>query len=143
MSRPSFRPRPVDIHRRLPIVRFSRELEDDDPTFSLRAAPPLPRYSAPEPAADSEVMRDHIVMIGLKTRCIVASRNGLNFGTCLVFHWLKHGGLVRAAPVLRRFCSEKISDCRHGSAAQVLCSIGPGQGASLRELLEACMLASS
>nr|TKW09821.1 hypothetical protein SEVIR_6G126400v2 [Setaria viridis] len=54
MSRPSFRPRPVDIHRRLPIVRFARELEDDDPTFALRAAPPLLRYSAPEPAADGE-----------------------------------------------------------------------------------------
>ncbi|CAL5011782.1 unnamed protein product [Urochloa decumbens] len=54
MSRPSFRPRPVDIHRRLPIVRFARELEDDDPTFSLRPAPPLLRHSAPEPAADGE-----------------------------------------------------------------------------------------
>ncbi|OEL13096.1 hypothetical protein BAE44_0025885 [Dichanthelium oligosanthes] len=54
MSRPSFRPRPVDIHRRLPIVRFAREFEDDDPTFTLRAAPPLLRHSAPEPAADGE-----------------------------------------------------------------------------------------
>nr|CAB3482722.1 unnamed protein product [Digitaria exilis] len=54
MSRPSFRPRPVDIHRRLPIVRFAREFEDDDPTFVLRAAPPLLWHSAPEPAADSE-----------------------------------------------------------------------------------------
>ncbi|CAO2188926.1 unnamed protein product, partial [Urochloa humidicola] len=54
MSRPSFRPRPVDIHRRLPIVRFARDLEDDDPTFALRPAPPLLRHSAPEPAADGE-----------------------------------------------------------------------------------------
>ncbi|CAO2163646.1 unnamed protein product [Urochloa humidicola] len=54
MSRPSFRPRPVDIHRRLPIVRFARDLEDDDPTFVLRPAPPLLRHSAPEPAADGE-----------------------------------------------------------------------------------------
>ncbi|XP_062192557.1 uncharacterized protein LOC133896059 [Phragmites australis] len=54
MSRSSFRPRPVDIHKRLPIVKSSREFEDDDPTFTLRAAPPLFRHSAPEPAADGE-----------------------------------------------------------------------------------------
>ncbi|KAL6646497.1 hypothetical protein ACP70R_018105 [Stipagrostis hirtigluma subsp. patula] len=55
MSRPSFRPRPVDIHRRLPIVRSARELEDDDPTFALRAPPPLFRHSAPEPPANDVV----------------------------------------------------------------------------------------
>ncbi|TVU06543.1 hypothetical protein EJB05_49764 [Eragrostis curvula] len=54
MTRPSFRPRPVDINRRLPIVRSTREFVDDDPTFALRPAPPLLRHSVPEPAADGE-----------------------------------------------------------------------------------------
>jgi enhancer of polycomb-like protein len=55
MARPSFRPRPVDINRRLPIVRSVREFVDDDPTFALRTAPPLLRHSAPEPSVNGEV----------------------------------------------------------------------------------------
>ncbi|KAG8047151.1 hypothetical protein GUJ93_ZPchr0008g12067 [Zizania palustris] len=54
MSRPSFRPRPLDIHKKLPIIKSVRELEDDEPTLALRAAPPLLRHPAPEPVADSE-----------------------------------------------------------------------------------------
>lgn len=56
MSRLSFRPRPLDIHKKLPIVKSARELEDDETTLALRAAPPVLRHSQPEPAADGEVM---------------------------------------------------------------------------------------
>uniref|UniRef100_A0A0D9X6W6 Enhancer of polycomb-like protein n=1 Tax=Leersia perrieri TaxID=77586 RepID=A0A0D9X6W6_9ORYZ len=54
MSRLSFRPRPLDIHKKLPIVKSARELEDDEPTLALRAAAPLLRHSQPEPAPDGE-----------------------------------------------------------------------------------------
>jgi enhancer of polycomb-like protein len=54
MSRLSFRPRPLDIHKKLPIVKSARELEDDETTLALRAAPPVLRHSQPEPAADGE-----------------------------------------------------------------------------------------
>ncbi|KAL5230300.1 hypothetical protein ABZP36_029076 [Zizania latifolia] len=54
MSRPSFRPRPLDIHKKLPIIKSVRELEDDAPTLALWAAPPLPWHSAPESVADGE-----------------------------------------------------------------------------------------
>lgn len=54
MNRLSFRPRPLDIHKKLPIVKSAREFEDDETTLALRAAPPLPRHSVPELAADVE-----------------------------------------------------------------------------------------
>jgi enhancer of polycomb-like protein len=34
MSRPSFRPRPLDIHKKLPILKSVREFEDDDQGYA-------------------------------------------------------------------------------------------------------------
>lgn len=51
MSRLSFRPRPLDIHKKLPILKSAREFEDDDPTAAAVAvarAGVLLRQSAPE-----------------------------------------------------------------------------------------------
>lgn len=36
MSRLSFRPRPLDIHRKLPIVKSIKDFEDDDIPTSTR-----------------------------------------------------------------------------------------------------------
>lgn len=36
MSRLSFRPRPLDIHKKLPIVKSVKELEDDETPTSTR-----------------------------------------------------------------------------------------------------------
>lgn len=36
MSRLSFRPRPLDIHKKLPIVKSFKEFEDDEITTSTR-----------------------------------------------------------------------------------------------------------
>lgn len=38
MSRLSFRPRPLDIHKKLPILKSARDFEDDDPTVAAFAA---------------------------------------------------------------------------------------------------------
>lgn len=36
MSRPSFRPRPLDINKKLPIVKSVKDFEDDETTTSTR-----------------------------------------------------------------------------------------------------------
>lgn len=36
MSRLSFRPRPLDIHKKLPIVKSFKDFEDDDTPSSTR-----------------------------------------------------------------------------------------------------------
>ncbi|MFS8020877.1 putative enhancer of polycomb protein [Helianthus anomalus] len=36
MSRPSFRPRPLDIHKKLPILKSIKDFEDDDTPTSTR-----------------------------------------------------------------------------------------------------------
>ncbi|GJM99738.1 hypothetical protein PR202_ga16866 [Eleusine coracana subsp. coracana] len=38
MSRPSFRPRPLDIHKKLPILKSVREFEDDDQLYAPATA---------------------------------------------------------------------------------------------------------
>ncbi|XP_062193467.1 uncharacterized protein LOC133896834 [Phragmites australis] len=38
MSRPSFRPRPLDIHKKLPILKSVREFEDDEQGFASASA---------------------------------------------------------------------------------------------------------
>jgi hypothetical protein len=38
MSRPSFRPRPLDIHKKLPILKSVREFEDDDQGYAPASA---------------------------------------------------------------------------------------------------------
>jgi enhancer of polycomb-like protein len=38
MSRLSFRPRPLDIHKKLPILKSARDFEDDDPTAAAVTA---------------------------------------------------------------------------------------------------------
>ncbi|XP_006661078.2 enhancer of polycomb homolog 2-like [Oryza brachyantha] len=51
MSRLSFRPRPLDIHKKLPILKSAREFDDDDPTAAAVAvarAGVLLRQSGPE-----------------------------------------------------------------------------------------------
>lgn len=51
MSRLSFRPRPLDIHKKLPIVKSVKDFEDDDtPTASATRGCQLLRLSA----ADSD-----------------------------------------------------------------------------------------
>uniref|UniRef100_A0A0D9XC24 Enhancer of polycomb-like protein n=1 Tax=Leersia perrieri TaxID=77586 RepID=A0A0D9XC24_9ORYZ len=54
MSRLSFRPRPLDIHKKLPILKSAREFDDDDPTAAAVAvarAGVLLRQSGPESTA--------------------------------------------------------------------------------------------
>ncbi|KAL7001585.1 hypothetical protein U1Q18_002739 [Sarracenia purpurea var. burkii] len=53
MSRPSIRPRPLDIHKRLPIVKSSKDFADEEALTSTRNAQIL-RLSA---EADNEVQR--------------------------------------------------------------------------------------
>ncbi|KAL5205313.1 hypothetical protein ABZP36_033522 [Zizania latifolia] len=51
MNRLSFRPRPLDIHKKLPILKSAREYEDDDPAAAAVAAARagvLPRHTAVE-----------------------------------------------------------------------------------------------
>jgi hypothetical protein len=38
MSRSSFRPRPLDIHKKLPILKSVREFEDDDQGYAPASA---------------------------------------------------------------------------------------------------------
>ncbi|XP_021731768.1 enhancer of polycomb-like protein 1 [Chenopodium quinoa] len=47
MSRLSFRPRPLDIHKKLPIVKSFKDFEDDDTPTSTRNSQIL-RYAEPE-----------------------------------------------------------------------------------------------
>lgn len=52
MSRLSFRPRPLDIHKKLPIVKSVKEFEDDETPTSTRNSQILLRLAA---EADNEV----------------------------------------------------------------------------------------
>lgn len=52
MSRLSFRPRPLDIHKKLPIVKSVKELEDDETPTSTRNSQLL-RFAA---EVDNEVL---------------------------------------------------------------------------------------
>lgn len=53
MSRLSFRPRPLDIHKKLPIVKSVKDFEEDDTPTSTRNSQLL-RIAAVEP--DNEVL---------------------------------------------------------------------------------------
>lgn len=51
MSRLSFRPRPLDIHKKLPILKSVKDLEDDEASTSNRTSQ-IVRFAA---EADNEV----------------------------------------------------------------------------------------
>lgn len=85
MSRLSFRPRPLDIHKKLPILKSAREFEDDDPTAAAVAAARagvLLRHSGAEltataTATDGEViklMMFELTSISTKCSCSLARR---------------------------------------------------------------------
>jgi enhancer of polycomb-like protein len=64
MSRLSFRPRPLDIHKKLPILKSAREFEDDDPTAAAVAvarAGVLLRQSAPELTAATTATEGEVI----------------------------------------------------------------------------------
>jgi len=48
MSRLSFRPRPLDIHKKLPIVKSIKDFEDDEAPASTRNSQLLRAVPAPE-----------------------------------------------------------------------------------------------
>jgi len=54
MSRLSFRPRPLDIHKKLPILKSFKDFEDEDNPSSITRNSQLLRISAVE-VVDNEV----------------------------------------------------------------------------------------
>lgn len=59
MSRLSFRPRPLDIHKKLPILKSVKDFEDDDTTSNTRNH--IIRLAAE--AADVEVCSTQVLII--------------------------------------------------------------------------------
>lgn len=75
MSRPSFRPRPLDIHKKLPILKSAREFEDDDQVYAPAAAARvgvLLRHSGAEltASAASNATDGEVTMLLLLAACV-------------------------------------------------------------------------
>ena len=64
MSRLSFRPRPLDIHKKLPILKSAREFEDAAPpaaAVAVARAGVLLRQSAPELTAATTATEGEVI----------------------------------------------------------------------------------
>lgn len=76
MSRLSFRPRPLDIHKKLPVVKNFKDFEDDDTPSSTRTH--MLRLTA-EPDIEVACV---VVCIELCESCLVFVSWECNLGFC-------------------------------------------------------------